>query len=47
LSNEKIRGVVEKILGKKVHFNATSSGDAEAAWRQYITKQQAAKEVNL
>jgi hypothetical protein len=31
LSNEKIRGVVEKILGKKVHFNASGSGDPEAA----------------
>jgi hypothetical protein len=32
LSNEKIRGVVEKVLGKKVHFNAAGSGDPEAAW---------------
>jgi hypothetical protein len=27
LSNEKIRGVTEKILGKKVHFNTTESAD--------------------
>jgi hypothetical protein len=45
--NEKIRGVVEKILSKKVHFNATGSSDAEAAWRQELTKQQAAEEVKL
>jgi hypothetical protein len=47
LSNEKIRGVVEKILGKKVHLNATGTGDADAAWHQYITKQQGAEEVEL
>jgi hypothetical protein len=47
LSNEKIRGVVEKVLGKKVHFNASGSGNPEAAWQQYIKKQQAAKEVKL
>jgi hypothetical protein len=29
LSNEKIRGVVEKILGKKVHFKPTGSVDVE------------------
>jgi hypothetical protein len=28
LSDKKIRGVVEKILGKKVHFNASRTGDA-------------------
>jgi hypothetical protein len=32
LSNEKIRGVVEKILSKKVHFNATGSADVERVW---------------
>jgi hypothetical protein len=29
LADEKIRGVVEKILGKKVHFNMTGSADVE------------------
>jgi hypothetical protein len=47
LSNEKIRGVVEKILGKKVHFNATGSADVERVWAQYMQKQQAAEKVNL
>lgn len=47
ICNEKIRGVIEKILGYKVHFNATGSGDAEAYWRQYITKKQNATEVEL
>jgi hypothetical protein len=39
LSNKKIRGVVEKILGKKVHFNASGTSNANMAWHQYITKQ--------
>jgi hypothetical protein len=39
MSNEKIGGVVKKIFGKKVHFNASGSGDPEAAWSQYIKKQ--------
>jgi hypothetical protein len=47
LSNEKIRGVVEKILGKKVHFNATGSADVERVWAQYMQKQQTAEKVNL
>jgi hypothetical protein len=47
LSNEKIRGVTEKILGKKVHFNATGSADVEQVWLQYMQKQQAAEEVKL
>jgi hypothetical protein len=36
----------EKILGKKVHFNATGSVNVERVW-QYIQKQQAAEEVKL
>jgi hypothetical protein len=32
LSNKKIRGVVENILGKKVHFNAMGSADVERVW---------------
>jgi hypothetical protein len=47
LSNEKIRGVVKKILGKKVHFNTTGSADVERVWAQYMQKQQAAEEVKL
>jgi hypothetical protein len=46
LSNEKIRGVMEKILSKKVHFNATGSADVERVWAQYMQKQ-AAEEVKL
>jgi hypothetical protein len=47
LSNEKIRGVVEKILGKKVHLNASGTGDTDAAWLQYAKKNQAAEIVDL
>jgi hypothetical protein len=38
---------VEKILGKKVHFNATGSADVERVWAQYMQKQQTAEKVNL
>jgi hypothetical protein len=47
LSNEKIRGVVEKILGKKVHFNATGSADVERVWLAYYKKNQEAEKVEL
>jgi hypothetical protein len=47
LSNEKIRGVVEKILGKKVHFNTTGSADVERVWAQYMQKHQNTEKVNL
>jgi hypothetical protein len=45
LSNEKIRGVIEKILGKKVHFNMTGSVDVERVWVQHMQK--ATEKVNL
>jgi hypothetical protein len=38
---------MEKILGKKVHFNASGSADVERVWAQYMQKQQAADEVKL
>lgn len=47
LCNEKIRGVVERVLGKKIHFNATGSSDVERVWAQYIQKQQAAPKVDI
>jgi hypothetical protein len=47
MSNEKIRGVLEKVLGKKVHFNASGSGDPDAAWLQYCKKNQNAEKVEL
>jgi hypothetical protein len=47
LSNEKIKGVVEKIFSKKVHFNVTESVEIELVWVQYMQKQQATEEVKL
>ena len=42
-----VRAVLEKILGGKIHFNAQGSGNAEAAWQQYMTKKQGSNEVEL
>jgi hypothetical protein len=47
LSNEKIRGVIKRILGKKVHFNTTGSTDVQQVWAQNMQKQQTAEKVNL
>jgi hypothetical protein len=47
LSNKKIRGVIEKILGKIVHFNMLGSVDVERVWVQYMQKQQTTEKVNL
>jgi hypothetical protein len=47
MSNEKIHGMLEKMLGKKVHFNASGSSDPDAAWLQYCKKHQNAEKVEL
>ena len=43
----KIRALFEKLIGKNIYFNASASGNAEAAWNQYITKSGVAKHVEL
>jgi hypothetical protein len=47
LSNKKIKGIMEKIPGKKVHFNTTGSADTKRVWVQYMQKQQTTEKVNL
>lgn len=42
LQQEIIREIVAGVLGKKVHFNVQASGDADAAWDQYMRKNQSA-----
>ena len=45
LSTDVIREVIAGVLGKKVHVNVQASGDADAAWAQYMQKNQAAEQV--
>jgi hypothetical protein len=45
--NEKICSVLEKVLGKKMHFNASGNGNPDAIWLQYCKKNQNAKKVEL
>lgn len=40
-----IREILTGCLGKKCHFNVTASGDPDAAWEQYMQKNQAAEKV--
>jgi hypothetical protein len=48
LSNEKIRGIVEKILDKKVHFNAKGSADVERVWNSVLCRTSTPRlELNL
>ena len=42
---DRIKAVVSGILGKKVHFNVTASGNADEAWAQYMAKNAAADKV--
>jgi hypothetical protein len=44
---DKVRAVLERILGYKVHFNCQGSANSEAAWKAYIQKKQEATEVQL
>jgi hypothetical protein len=45
LSTDVIREIVAGVLGKKVHINVQASGDADAAWAQYMTKNQQADKL--
>lgn len=42
VNQERVRAVLEKLLGRKVHLNVVGSADETAAWAAYITKNQAA-----
>lgn len=47
LDEAKMRAVCLKLLGRAVHLSISASGDADAAWNQYILKMQNAKPVEL
>ena len=43
----KIKKLFEQLLGKNIYFNASGSGNAEAAWAAYMSKSGEAKQVEL
>lgn len=40
-----IRGVLDGVWGKKMHFNVQASGDADRSWTQYMEKNAAADKL--
>ena len=47
LELQKIKGVISKLLGSGIYFNAVGSGDPQKAWADYMSKGNNAKKVTL
>ena len=47
LELQKIKGVISKLLGSGVYFNAVGSGDPQKAWADYMAKGNNTKKVDI
>ncbi len=45
ISMDAIREIIAGVLGKRIHFNVSASGNADLAWEQYVRKNQSADKI--